>query len=149
VPQDPWADTRQRLSDTLSSLEHHDTLVLAEVVPEAIGQVEQPRRRLFRRAPQPPPMRYVQFRRYRDWITGECVGPTSGGGYYDIDEQTDQQIRSLGWKAPDQLPDALRDSPNYRVDAARTDAPALARMAVAALQALGLETPDALEWQRH
>jgi hypothetical protein len=144
VSQDPWSQTSQRLSDELSSLEHQDTLVVTEVA-EPTGQ---PRRGLFRRV-RPTPVRYVQFRRDGDWITGECVGPTSGGGYYDIDEQTDQQIRSLGWKAPDQLPDSLRDSPNYRVDAARTDAPALARMAVAALQALGLATPDALEWQRH
>lgn len=142
MSQDPWSQTSDRLTAKLASLEHDDTVVLTEVAQAAA----RPTRGLFRRS-RPTPVRYVQFRREGELITGECVGAASWGGYYDIDEATDRHLRALGWKAPDEVPDALRDSPNYRVDAPREEAPTLARMAVGALEALGLAADAELDWQ--
>ncbi|HEX2895310.1 MAG TPA: hypothetical protein VHO29_15025 [Marmoricola sp.] len=140
----PWTQTSERLASKLGSLGQDDTLVLAEV-PQ---QPTQARGGLFRRA-RPTPVRYVQFRRDGEMITGECVGATSWGGYYDIDADTDGRLRELGWLAPEQVPQALRDSPNYRVDAPRADAARLATMAVGALAVLGLSPDAELDWQEH
>jgi hypothetical protein len=127
----------------LVELENDDTLVLSEV-PDT---PEQPRRGWLRRS-RPTPVRYVQFRRSGDLITGECVGPLARGGYYEIDDAQDQRLRELGWKAPDQLPNALRDSPNYRVDAPREESSALAELAVGAFAVLGLPADAELDWRR-
>ena len=144
MPQERWAQTSDRLATILASLPDAGTVVVTEVAEDAV----QESRRWFRRA-RPTPVRYVQFRRDREMITGECVGAASWGGYYDIDADADSRVRAAGWLAPDQVPDALRDSQNYRVDAPRSDARRLAEMSVAAFEALGLAPDAALEWQEH
>jgi len=141
LSQDRWAQTFERLAARLSTLTGYDTLVLREVVDTPPDQ----RRSLFRRA-RPAPFRYVQFRLASGLITGECVGASSWGGSYDIDEQTDRRLRELGWAAPDERPQALRDSPNYRVDVPPAESPRLARMAVDALDVLGVAPDAELAW---
>jgi hypothetical protein len=133
VTETTWDAWRTRLAHELSTLEDREYVILGEPRPEP-----EPRRGLFRRRPDPPPHRFVQFLRIDDQVTAECVGATSFGGYLDIPPHRHERLRELGWNAPGDTSEVAWGAPNYRRYATTDEAESLASLAVDSLQVLEL-----------
>ena len=139
-----WNDVRRRLAAELASLTEGEFLVVREAAPEP-----GPRRGLLRRRPTPAPIRYVQFRHDGGSMYAECVGATHFGGDWDVDADTHERLRGLGWYVPgDDNPWQVSPSyPNYFRHHSPTESAELAELGAASLELLGVD-PRALEWVR-
>lgn len=144
MTDETWADVEGRLATELSGLADGEFVILGEPQPPA----EKPRG-LLRRAPAPPPHRYVQVARHGDWLYAECVGATSFGGHWEVSPEQHEQIRALGWLAPGD-PDETGTQPsypNYWRTLPGDRATEAAALGAGALQVLGV-APGALDWHR-
>lgn len=140
-----WDQSYSRLRDILVDLSPDEFVVVSEPVEEP-----GPRRGLLRRRPEPPPVRYVQFRNDDGrWLYGECVGARLFGGDWEINEEHHQELRRMGWLAPgDPDPAGVQPSVrNYWVLLERGEASTLARMGIHALALLDAD-PGTLSWRR-
>ena len=139
-----WDDVRVRLERELATLADREFVVLGE--PEA---PRGPARGLLRRRPAPAPTRYAQVRRDGDQWYAECVGATSFGGDWDVDEGTHQRLGDLGWLVPgaDDASGVQPSYPNYWKVLPRAEAGRAATLCSDALALLGAD-PSTLEWRR-
>ena len=139
-----WEDVRARLARELLTLGDDEFVVVGEPEPAAA-----PARGLLRRRPAPAPTRYVQVRRDDEHWYAECVGATSFGGDWDVDEATHDRLRDLGWLVPgDDDPSGVQPSyPNYWRVLPRAEADRAAAMCAEAMELLGAD-PSSLEWRR-
>lgn len=139
-----WDDVRARLERELASLADGEFVVLGEPEPP-----RGPARGLLRRRPAPAPTRFVQVRRDGDHWYAECVGATSFGGDWDLEEVTHLRLRDLGWLVPgEDDPSGVQPSyPNYWKVLPRGEAGRAASICSDALALLGAD-PSTLEWRR-
>lgn len=139
-----WEDVRGRLERELLALDDEQFVVLGEPEPPRA-----PARGLLSRRPAPGSTRYAQLRRDADHWYAECVGATSFGGDWDVDEVTHGQLRDLGWLVPgEDDPSGVQPSyPNYWKVLPRAEAGRAATMCADALAFLGAD-PTRLEWRR-
>lgn len=138
-----WTAAEERLRVTLAALPDSGVLIVGEpVAPPG------PRQGLFRRRPEPPPRRYVQYRRCEEYLACECVGATLFSGDWPMTPEQDRAIRALGWRLPTDGSNAepQPNYPNYHRTVDLAEAGEAARLGVGALQALGLR-PDELDWE--
>jgi hypothetical protein len=139
VTETTWDAWRTRLAHELSTLEDREFVIVGEPALEP-----GPPRGIFRRRPDPPPNRFVQFL----WVeessafTAECVGASLFGGYVDIAPEDHERLRALGWNAPGDTPEPQWGDLNYRRFAPRQESDELAQLAVDSLQVLGLAPTD-------
>lgn len=139
-----WDDVRQRLETELLDLADEEFVVLGEPEPP-----RPPARGLLRRRPAPEPVRYVQLRRDGDHWYAECVGATTFGGDWEVDEVTHHRLRDLGWLVPgEEDPSGVQPSyPNYWRVLPRQESARATTMSAGALELLGAD-PGRLEWRR-
>lgn len=139
-----WDDVRQRLETELLDLADEEFLVLGEPEPP-----RPPAHGLLRRRPEPEPVRYVQLRRDGDHWYAECVGATTFGGDWNVDEATHDRLRDLGWLVPgEDDPSEVQPSyPHYWKVLQRQESPRVTTMCAGALELLGAD-PARLEWRR-
>ena len=139
-----WEDVRARLESELLTLDDGEFVVLGEPEP-----ARPPARGLLRRRPAPEPTRYVQLRRDGDHWYAECVGATSFGGDWDVDEATHQRLRDLGWLVPgeEDASGTQPSYPNYWTVLPRAEADRAVTICSEALALLGAD-PTTLEWRR-
>ena len=135
-----WDSLHEQLTAWLESLQDGESVVLGEpVVPgKAHG--------LFRRRAEPLPSRYVRYVRMEHYLGGECVGSTAFGGEWEISGAVDEQLRALGWRAPDDTNREEWGAPLYKCDVPRTQAARLAGTGVDTLRLLGV-APAAVEFR--
>ena len=140
----PWDDVRRRLQDELLDLADDEFVVVSEPEPP-----RPPARGLLRRRPKPEPIRYVQLRRDGDHWYAECVGATTFGGDWDVDEVTHRRLRDLGWLVPgEDDPSGVQPSyPNYWKVLPRAEAGRAATICSDALALLSAD-PSTLQWRR-
>ena len=86
-----WEDVRTRLERELLALADEEFVVLGEPEPPRA-----PARGLLRRRPAPAPTRYAQVLRSGESWYAECVGATSFGGDWDVDDTTHRRMRDAG-----------------------------------------------------
>ena len=139
-----WDDVRAQLVRELPTLDDDEFVVVGE--PEAAPA---PAGGLLRRRPAPPPTRYVQVRRDGEHWYAECVGATTFGGDWDVDDVTHDRLRDLGWLVPgEDDPSGVQPSyPNYWRVLPRAEADRVGRLCVGALELLGAD-PSTLQWRR-
>jgi hypothetical protein len=139
-----WEDVRARLERELLALDDEAFVVLGEPEPP-----RGPARGLLRRRPAPEPTRYAQVRRAGEHWYAECVGATSFGGDWEVDDATHQRLRDAGWRVPgeEDLSGMQASYPNYWRVLARAEAARTAGACVDALADLGAD-PTTLEWRR-
>lgn len=139
-----WDDVRARLGAELLELDDGTFVVVEEPEPP-----RPPARGLLRRRPAAEPIRYAQVRRDGEHWYAECVGATSFGGDWDVDDTAHERLRALGWLAPgDDDPSGVRPSyPNYWKVLPRTEAGRAAALCSDALALLGAD-PSTLRWRR-
>jgi len=137
-----WDDVNRRVTSTLLALDLDDVLVVGE-------RVEPVRRGLLGGllgggGTTTRPRRWVQVTAGRDRLTAECVGSTSFGGEWEMDEALEAELLSLGWERPwsERWPTFSREAP-------LVNAPRLSRACVRALQVLGCEVADLEAELRH
>ena len=75
-------------------------------------------------------------------LVAECVGSTSFGGEWEMDEETEARLVSRGWEKP-----WLPDGTTFVREAPLVHAPRLALATVRALELLGCD-PDDIEVER-
>lgn len=130
-----WDDHNRRLTGAYLALDLHDAVVVGD-------RREKPRRRFLGGRQDPAPRRWVQVTAAQQVLVAECVGSTSFGGEWDMDEDTEARLVAQGWEKP-WLPDGttfVREAPLVR-------APRLALATVRALELLGCD-PDDIEVER-
>jgi len=133
-----WPAVREALRAALRGLEDASFVVLGEPAPPV-----SPRRRLLARRARPAPTRYVQVLRVVDFLSAECVGPTTLGGAWDMSEGTIQVLRELGWRTPDERAEEFGTStPNLDVVVEMSEAEGVGDLMVATLQLLGARPGD-------
>lgn len=133
-----WAEITRDLRSALELLHDRGFVVLGEPVPEGAA-----RRGLLRRR-RPAPVRYVQVLRTEDVLSGECVGPTSMGGTWEMDTATLERLLALGWRSPEEAPALLgARTPNFTLHVPTDQVSDLTDLLVASLQVLGA-VPDRL-----
>ena len=139
-----WDAVRRRLEQELADLTDAAFVVVGEPVAPA-----GPPRGLLRRRPRPAPTRYVQVRRDGDHWYAECVGATTFGGDWEVDEVTHHRLRDLGWLVPgEEDPSGVQPShPNYWRVLPRQESARATTMSAGALELLGAD-PGRLEWRR-
>lgn len=139
-----WDDVRRRLETELLDLADDEFVVVGEAQP-----LRPPGRGLLRRRPASEPVRYVQLRRDGDHWYAECVGATSFGGDWHVDEVTHERLRDLGWLVPgEDHPSGVQPSyPNYWAVLGRAESRRAATICSDALALLGA-APSTLEWRR-
>lgn len=139
-----WDDVRTRLERELLTLDDAEFVVVGE--PES---PRPPARGLLRRRPKPEPTRYVQLRRDGEHWYAECVGATTFGGDWAIDEVTHERLRGGGWLVPgEDDPSGVQPSyPNYWKVLPRREAGRAASICTDALALLGAD-PSTLAWRR-
>ena len=133
-----WAEITRELRSALELLHDRGFVVLGEPVAEGAA-----RRGLLRRR-RPEPVRYVQVLRTEDVLSGECVGPTSMGGTWEMDTATLERLLALGWRSPEEAR-ALQGArtPNFTLHVPTDQVSDLTDLLVASLQVLGA-VPDHL-----
>jgi hypothetical protein len=138
-----WEAVQERLRVTLVGLADGGVVIVGEPVPPP-----GPRQGLFRRRPEPPPRRYVQYRRYEEYLACECVGATLFSGDWPMTPEQDRAIRALGWRLPTDGSNAepAPNYPNYHRTVGLREAGEAARLGAGALEVLGLD-PDELDWE--
>jgi hypothetical protein len=133
-----WEDVHDALARALDLLADGDFLILGEPTPDPL-----PRRGLFRRRAKPAATRYVQVLRIEDLYTAECVGATSLGGTWEMNQASIDRLLSLGWRTPEE---GSRDfdavTPNFVMYVALTAAPTLSELLVDTLRHLGARAED-------
>ncbi|MCY7402423.1 MAG: hypothetical protein LH477_15975 [Nocardioides sp.] len=141
-----WDDVRTRLERELLALDDDEFVVVKE--PESPSP-RPPARGLFRRRPAAEPTRYVQLRRDGHYWYAECVGATTFGGDWTVDEVTHESLRDLGWLVPgEDDPSGVQPSyPNYWKVLPRVEAGRAATICSDALAILGAD-PSTLQWRR-
>ena len=139
-----WDDVRRRLDQELAELGDEEFVL----VGEPVGPPGPPRG-LLRRRSSPAPTRYAQVVRRGDHWYAECVGATTFGGDWEVDEVTHHRLRDLGWLVPgEDDPSGVQPSyPNYWKVLPRAGAGRAAAICSDALALLGAE-PSTLEWRR-
>src|SRR3954454_8215094 len=93
-----WEDAHDALAHALSLLADGDFLILGEPTADPM-----PKRGLFGRRARPAATRYVQVLRIDDLYTAECVGATSLGGTWEMNQATIDRLLSLGWRSPEEV----------------------------------------------
>jgi hypothetical protein len=142
MPYADWAEVRRALSSALEGLADGEFFVMGEGSPDT-----EPRPGLFGRRPQPTPARYVQAIRITGLISAECVGATSLGGTWAMDENTIEQLRSMGWQTPAESEAEYGHlTPNFDLYVEMQEAQSLPDVMVASLAVLGAD-PRALALQ--
>jgi hypothetical protein len=138
-----WEDVRTRLERELLALADEEFVVLGEPEPPRA-----PARGLLRGRPAPAPTRYVQALRSGESWYAECVGATSFGGDWDVDDATHRRMRDAGWLVPgEEHPSGVQPSyPNYWQVIPSAEAARAAGACADALSVLGAD-PSALEWR--
>jgi hypothetical protein len=140
MPYADWAGVRRDLTTALDGLADREFLILGD---EASGRGTS----LFGLRPKPASSRYVQVLRIGDIFTVECVGATSLGGSWAMDEPTIERLCSMGWLTPAQsLAEFGNVTPNFELYAELPHAQHLADLLVASLAVLGA-VPAALALQ--
>ncbi|MBL0749813.1 TY-Chap domain-containing protein [Nocardioides baculatus] len=139
-----WDDVRGRLEDELRTLDDASFVVVAEPEPP-----RPPARGLLHRRPAAAPVRYVQVRRDGEHCYAECVGATSFGGDWDVDDATHARLRELGWRVPgDEDPSGVEPSyPHYWKLLPRIEADRVASLCADSLALLGADA-STLQWRR-
>jgi hypothetical protein len=145
MPFESWDDAGEALLQALGLLSDGDFLILGEPTADPL-----PKRGLFWRRAQPAAARYVQVLRIQDLLTAECVGARSLGGIWEMGDDTIEQLRSLGWRTPDETKNELDTvTPNFDMYAALTAAPTLSELLLASLELLGARPEDLLLQTSH
>lgn len=127
-----WAEITRELRSALELLHDRGFVVLGEPVAEGSA-----RRGLLRRR-RPAPVRYVQVLRTEDVLSGECVGPVSMGGTWQMEPPTVERLRALGWRTPEEARDLLgARTPNFTLHVPTDQVSDLTDLLVASLQELG------------
>ncbi len=138
MPFGTWDDVAGAVRRALGVLADGDFLILGEPVPDPL-----PRRGFLGRRPKPAPARYVQVLRIEDMFTAECVGATSLGGTWRMDEATVEHLRELGWRTPAESETEFATvTPNFTLYAAPSAAPTLADLLLASLRLLDVRPGD-------
>jgi len=136
MPYPDWAGVTHDLTSALAGLGDGEFLILGEPFP-----VPELRRGLFGRRPRSAATRYVQALRIDDVFSAECVGATSLGGTWAMDETTVEQLRGMGWLTPEETRTAYgRSTPNFELYVECTATSGLADLLVASLAMLGART---------
>ncbi len=142
MPFGTWDDVADSVRRALGVLADGDFLILGEPVPDPM-----PRRGIFGRRPRPAPTRYVQVLRIEDMFTAECVGATTMGGTWPMDEATVERLRELGWSTPVESESEFATvTPNFTLYAAPSAAPTLSELLLSSLRLLHAR-PEDLELQ--
>ena len=138
-----WPDVRERLERELEALADEAFVVLGEPEPP-----QQPARGLLRRRPPAAPTRYAQVRRAGEHWYAECVGASSFGGDWDVDDATHRRLRDAGWRVPGETdPSGVEATyPNYWRVVPVGDTARVATACTDALALLGAD-PASLEWR--
>lgn len=139
-----WEDVRRRLAAQLRELADEEFVVLGDPAP-----TREPGRGLLRRRPAPAATRFAQVRRSGDHLYAECVGATSFGGDWEMDDSSRSQLSGLGWLVPgEEDPSGVQPSyPNHWCVRPSQEADVVAAMCADALEILGSD-PTSLEWRR-
>ena len=138
-----WEDVRLQLARELLTLDDDEFVVVGEPEPASA-----PARGLLRRRPAPAPTRYVQVRRDGEHWYAECVGASSFGGDWDVDDATHRRLRDAGWRVPGETdPSGVEATyPNYWRVVPVGDTARVATACTDALALLGAD-PASLEWR--
>jgi len=135
-----WTDVARDLTRSLAALEEGEFVVLGES-----DHAPAPRRGLFGRRSRPGATRYVQVLRITDFLSAECVGATSLGGTWAMDQDTILLLRDLGWLTAEESRTQYGTlTPNFELYVELADSAALACLLVASLQLLDVQ-PQHLE----
>jgi len=135
-----WTDVARDLTRSLAALEEGEFVVLGES-----DHATAPRRGLFGRRSRPGATRYVQVLRITDFLSAECVGATSLGGTWAMDQDTILLLRDLGWLTAEESRTQYGTlTPNFELYVELADSAALACLLVASLQLLDVQ-PQHLE----
>ena len=135
-----WTDVARDLTRSLAALEEGEFVVLGES-----DHAPAPRRGLFGRRSRPGATRYVQVLRITDFLSAECVGATSLGGTWAMDQDTILLLRDLGWLTAEESRTQYGTlTPNFELYVELADSAALACLLVASLQLLDVR-PQHLE----
>ncbi|MEO7352027.1 MAG: hypothetical protein ABIR34_05220 [Marmoricola sp.] len=133
MPHADWVGVRRYLTSAIEGLAESEFLVLGESCP-APG----PRRGLFGRQPRPVSSRYVQALRIDDVLSAECVGATSLGGTWHMDDATIAQLCGMGWLTPAACEAAYGYlTPNFELYVELADFAGLSSLMVSSLAVLG------------
>lgn len=133
MPYADWAQVRGVLIDALDKLADCEFLIMGETSPAPA-----PRRRLLGGQKSPRSTRYVQALRVRDIFSVECVGATSLGGTWAMNELTIDRITAMGWLTPQESNAAYGTiTPNFGLYVDRDDNIGLADLMTASLTLLG------------
>jgi len=130
-----WTDVARDLTRSLAALEEGEFVVLGES-----DHAPAPRRGLFGRRSRPGATRYVQVLRITDFLSAECVGATSLGGTWAMDQDTILLLRDLGWLTAEESRTQYGTlTPNFELYVELADSAALACLLVASLQLLDVQ----------
>jgi hypothetical protein len=97
MPYADWAAVTRDLDTTLARLRDHEFFILGEPAP-ATDELSDP----FGLQPLPVRTRYVQVLRLGEVVSAECVGATSQGGSWNMDDPTIEVLLQLGWLTPEE-----------------------------------------------
>ncbi|MGW5739640.1 MULTISPECIES: TY-Chap domain-containing protein [Streptomyces] len=138
-----WSKFRDRLRAEVAGMREGDTLVVFEPDPEPAPVPDAPGRRWWQRRPKSRPEtgRYVQFMRWHDGFSAECVSLA----YRKMTEAQKQWLLSLGWSDPDSHPPGGGRSENHEMWFGLDEVERLAQISTDSLRVLGEEPPDA-QW---
>lgn len=135
MPYADWAGVTCDLRAALERLADGEFLIMGEPAP-APG----PRLRLFGWQPKPPSARYVQVLRIDEVLSAECVGATSLGGTWEMDDVTIDRLCGLGWLTPEESRAEYGSlTPNFDTYVELRCGPGLADLMVASLALLGAQ----------
>lgn len=135
MPYANWAGALRDLTQTLEELSDGEFLILGE-------RQRGPRwnRLLARRL---TPSRYVQVLRVEDVLAAECVGASSLGGTWEMDQPMIATLRSMGWQTPaESLATWDRITPNFELFVDPAGAEQLAAVLLGSLQVLAARPGD-------
>jgi hypothetical protein len=133
-----WDDVGEGLLLAVGLLSDGDFLILGEPTADPL-----PKRGLFGRRARPAAARYVQVLRIEDLYTAECVGAKSLGGTWEMSESTIDQLRTLGWRSPDESKREFdHETPNFDMYVAPDAVPTLVELLVESLRCLGTRPTD-------
>lgn len=133
MPYADWAAVTRALSIALESLADREFIIMGE--PPRDAEV---RRGLFGRRPQPAPTRYVQVMRFEEVLFAECVGATSLGGTWAMEDPTIERLRGLGWlTAAETRAEFGSSAPNFEQYVDLDSSHGLPDLLVASLAVLG------------
>lgn len=135
MPYEDWAVVTRDLRTALERLADGEFLIMGEPAP-APG----PRPRLLGCQHKAARARFVQVLRIAEIFSAECVGATSLGGTWEMDDVTIDRLCELGWLTPyESMAEYGKVTPNFDTCVELECAPGLAHLMITSLALLGAQ----------